>query len=185
MKYLKILSILFSFIFLSSCEKDESLDRRPLIVEGNFVRLDITNKFLNLDKPNEFYFGGILTAPSGKIKSYELFVRMKTGLGVQTSGYVKVPLDVNSFPFDLRVTPQMLASALNVQVNSFTNLSLFEFLGYAYDFEGKKYDYNNLSSVVKSVASNKQAFKFKAEIFNNTDFIANSVPAKYLAYSNY
>jgi hypothetical protein len=185
MKYLKILSILFSFIFLSSCEKDESLDRRPLIVEGNFVRLDITNKFLNLDKPNDFYFGGILTAPNGKIKSYELFVRMTTGLDVQTSGYVKIPVVVNSFPFDLRITPQILADALNIQVNSFTNKTTFEFLGYAYDLEGKKYDYNNLSSVVKSLSSSKQAFKFKTAIFNNANFIANSVPDVYLAFSNY
>lgn len=168
----------------SACEKDDSLVPVPTIVPGSFARLDITEKFLNLDDAS-FYFGGLLTAPNQKIKTYELFVRWSTGLNVTPFGYTKIPLVINTFPYELKITTQMLATAFNVPVSSFNGGDTFDFLGYGVDENGKRYDYNSLSAVIKSQSSSKQAYKFTTKIFKNSDFINQRKPENYVKFDNY
>lgn len=172
------------FIF-SSCEKDDSLDPRPVVVSGNYARLDITEKFMNLDKINDFYFGGVITTPGQNIKTYELYVRLTTDFLVTPFPYVKIPLVIDSFPYELKITPQLLATTFNVPVATFKNKDSFDFLGYAYDSNGVRFDYNSLSAVIKSQPSSKQAFKFTTKIFNNVAFVDQRLPVNYSKFDNY
>lgn len=169
-KYFICLFILsISFVF-NSCEKDEGLDPRPLIVSGQFVRLDIDKRVLNIDDISNTAFGGIVTSPGGNVVKYELFIRRKTNSGVITGDYVKFPVEITSFPFDLRISIQQIATAFNINVSDIKKGENFNFLGFSYDKDGNKVDYLNLSSVVKVQPGSKQAYKFVTTIVDNGTF---------------
>lgn len=172
---MKINLIFFlSILLFLSCQKDDSLVPTPSIVDGQFVRLDITNKVLNLDKPDDFTFGGTLTAPGNNVKRYELFVRRTTNDNVVTRPYVKLPIDISTFPYELKVTPQNIADALGVSLSSLKVNDTYNFLGYSYNESGKKCDYNSLSTTVKTQIGLKQGYKFKTTIVSDTNFtVAN------------
>ena len=70
----KIFFLLFVFPFFSSCDRDESLDPRPVFVSGNYIRLDITKKILNFEDAS-ILFGGSLTAPGLNVSKFNLYVR--------------------------------------------------------------------------------------------------------------
>ena len=92
MKKIFLLPIfILTFVSFSSCEKDESLDPRPLFVSGQFMRLDIKRDRLNVNDPNTS-FGGPLTNPSNTVVRYELFVRLTRGGVVQSDIYLMMCL---------------------------------------------------------------------------------------------
>lgn len=162
-----ILSIFLTLFSFSSCEKDESLDPLPTIVSGQFIRLEPVNKLLSFDQIDNTYFSGLLTNPGNNVVRYELFVRYTTSATEITSqNYVSL-LNITSFPYDLKITPQMLATALGKNVSDFEEGSKFNFLAYAYDANGNVTDYNSLSSTVKTQPGMKQAFKFLTKLVND------------------
>lgn len=162
MKKIYLLSItLFCLCFLS-CEKDESLDPRPLLVGGQFVRLDITRPRMNSEDINNTSFGGLLTAPSGNVAKFNLYVRKYDGLVVATE--FKLVKTITSFPTDLSITPQDIATALNLQLSDLRFADVFRFYGESFDANGNRADYYSLSATVQTTKSYKQAYRFVADL---------------------
>lgn len=161
-KLLFILHIILSISFLS-CTKDDSLDPLPIIVNADFVRLDIISKRLEFQNLNTTYFGGILSTPNSNIEKYDLYVRRKKSNGIIVSNYVKL-LTISSFPYDLKVTPQLIADSYGIPLSEIETAESFSFLGYATTKQGKVISYNDLSSVVKTQPGMKQAFRFYTDI---------------------
>ncbi len=184
MKKVYFLFLLVAFSIFTACEKDESLDPRPVIVPGQYVRLDITDKFFNLDNLEGVSFGGLLTTPGNNVKSFELFVRFTSGGDITTGPYVKIPLVIETFPFDLKISPQLLATTLNVPVTSFKDSDQFRFLGYSYDAAGKRTDYNNLAAVLKQEEGSKQAYKFYTKIFKQSSYNSEIAKNNFNNYQN-
>lgn len=154
-----ILSIFLTLFVFSSCEKDESLDPLPTIVSGQFVRIEPTKRLLAIEHIEDTYFGGMLTNPGNNVVRYELFVRFTSDIGIVNQNYVPL-VTISSFPYDLKITPQMLATALGMNISDFKKSSKLNFLAYAYDANENVTDYNSLSSTVKTQPGMKQAFKF-------------------------
>ena len=182
MKKIFLLSaFILVFLTFSSCQKDDSLDPRPTIVDGQYVRLDITKKRLSFDHLDTAVFGGTLTAPGGNVQKYELYVRRTNQFGVTTGNYVKLPLEVTTFPYELSVTPEMIASALGVPASSLLKSDVFRFLGYSYNSEGKVADYNSLSATVKTAPGMKQGYKFMTDLVDDSELTVD----KLSAFNNY
>ena len=180
-KIIFILVLLFSVFFLQSCEKDQSLDPRPLIIDGQYVRLDITSKRLNFDDITNTYFGGTLSTPgsNNKVAKYNLYVR-KTDINQFATEFVLLKT-VTSFPYELKVTPQDIATALNVPESSLVFGDLFRFYGESFDNNGTRVDFYNLSATVQSTASMKQGYRFITDM-TNTNGMA---PSELFGYDNY
>jgi hypothetical protein len=160
MKKIFFLPALFLLLFsFSGCEKDESLDPRPDMVAGQYVRLDITNKVIAIEHIDSAMFGGTLTAPGGNVQRYELSIRRTSPDGVVTGNYVKL-LTVQSFPTQLEITPQMIADALSIPVTDLKAGDIYRFSGASFSANGTKMDYSNLSATVKAQTGLKQAFRF-------------------------
>jgi hypothetical protein len=177
----KILLFVFSFVLFISCERDESLDPRPIFIDGNFVRLDITTKLLNFDDPNVF-FGGMLTAPRNQVSKYNLYVR-KTDLQGASLGDFKLLKTVTSFPLDLRISIADIAQALGVDESSILNNETFRFYGESFDLAGNRADFSNLSTAIRSnLASYKPAYRFNTAIRDNEFLI---IPGNIPEYDNY
>lgn len=193
----KILFALFALTFLSvltSCEKDQSLDPRPQLVSGQFVRLELTydHKYLIAKSSavinpeftdaeiQDHYFGGMLTNPSGNVKTYNLYVK-KVDLYNNSTEY-KLLKTVTSFPFDLRITLADIASALDITVNDIKALENFYFYGESYDAHGNRASFNNLSSTVQSASTMFQGYRFRTRTFAKNELL---VPANYREYDNY
>jgi hypothetical protein len=159
---------LLSLLFLAmSCEKDQSLDPRPVLYSGPFVRLDITKKRLNSDDIANTSFGGILSAPGGQVAKYNLYVRRTDGFG-SSYGDFKLLKTVTSFPVDLNITPQDLATALEVDVTEIKFADIYRFYGEAFDLSGNRVDFYSLSQTIQSnQAFYKQAFRFGTDVTNN------------------
>lgn len=167
MKKIKILPLLLLFLVLNSCQKDDSLDPRPVLVEGSFMRLDIKHKRFNIDDLSNTTFGGMLTNPGGKIVKYNLYVR-RTDTDTNQAGEFKLLRSITSFPLDLVITPQEIATTLGLPVASLKAGDTFRFIGEAFDANGKRTDYYNLSSTIQSnPESYKQAFRFGCIMGNN------------------
>lgn len=166
MKKLILIPLSFMFFTFSSCEKDESLDPLPTVVAGQYVRLDITKKVLAFEHINETEFGGILTTPGNNVAKYELFVRRTNAQGVISANYVLLKT-ITTFPVELKITPQDLATALNLQLSDLNSGDKFRFLGYSYNANGKIADYNSLSTTVKIQPGMKQAYKFVTGLEND------------------
>jgi hypothetical protein len=161
--------ILLLFAF-SACETQDSLDPRPVINAGQYVRLDITNRLFSIDHLEETVFGGKLTAPGGNVVKYELFVRRANSSGVITGNYVKL-LTVTTFPSQLSITPEMIATALGISAADLQYSDVYRFLGYSYNANGVVADYNNLSATVKTQASMKQGYKFMTTMSQDSNII--------------
>ncbi len=156
----KIISLLLlAGLSFASCDKQDSLDPRPIDVGGQYVRLDITNKMLASEHIDETYFGGFLSTPANNVEKYVLKVRRRNPNSVITGNYVEL-LTVTSFPTELKITPQMIADAIGIPVTSLEVGDYYVFFGEAYGFDGKVTNYNNLSSTVKTQPGMKQAFRF-------------------------
>ena len=160
--------LILTFFSFLSCEKDDSLDPRPVLEAGNYVRLDITKKRLNIDDINATSFGGRLTAPGNKVASYNLYVRKKDIYGFTTD--FKLIKTINTFPFDLDITPNDIATALNVDVSTLVFGDSFRFYGESFDANGKRADYYSLSATIQGAPSMKQAYRFVTDMTNTSGF---------------
>lgn len=176
---------IFCFMFLVfGCDKDESLDPRPIFVPGVYVRLDITSKRLNFDKLSTTYFGGKLTAPAGNISKYVLYVRQRDNFGY--AGDFKEVRTVTQFPYDLRITPDNIATSLGVPVTSLKFGDNFRFYGESYAADGTRTDWYSLAAVVQAAPSMKQAYRFITDMANNSGFPGTqSGQLNYDEYDNY
>lgn len=178
MKKIIALLLLAGLTFMS-CDTQDSLDPRPVIVAGQYVRLDITNKMLAGQHINETYFGGTLTAPGNNVQKYVLKVRRRNPYSVVTGNYVEL-LTVTSFPTELKITPQMIADALDLQLTDLQIGDYYVFFGEAYGFDGTVTNYNNLSATVKAQAGMKQAFRFVTTLETDAN-VASQTPT----FNNY
>lgn len=175
-----IFIILLTLIFIS-CERDESLDPRPIFVGGNYVRLDITNKVLKFQAPT-IIFGGMLTAPSNNVSKYNLYVR-KTDLTGAAFEDFKLLKTVTSFPVELKVSLSEIAAALSINESSILNNETFRFYGESFDLEGNRADYSNLSTTIRSNLSfYKPAYRFGTAIKDDEFF---TTPGNLAEFDNY
>ena len=169
----------FIFFCILSCERDESLDPRPVIVAGQYVKLDITKKRLNSDDIANASFGGRLTTPGGNVAKYNLYVRKSDIFQIGTE--FKLIKTVTSFPYDLNITPADLATALNVPVSSLVYGDIFRFYGESFDASGNRCDFYSLSTTVQSTTSMKQGYRFITDMTND----AGMDVLELSAYDNY
>jgi hypothetical protein len=181
MKKIIFLMVLSVFVggFLS-CEKDQSLDPRPQLIDGQFARLDITSKVLNSDDPENSFFGGRLTSPSGKIVEYKLYVKRRDGFGVSTDySLVKT---VTSFPTDLKIYDRDIATALGIPAEVIGFGDEYYFYAESFDARGNKANWYNLSATVQGAPGMKNAYRFRTTSQNQA-FVSN--PLNLLEYDNY
>jgi hypothetical protein len=167
--FIKTFFIFVCVSILLSCQKDESLDPRPLIVNGQYVRLDITNRILDFDSPTTTYFGGTVSAPANNIKKYKMFVKRRSA-NVFARDYVEIPLDISSFPYELKITPQLIATTLGLQITDLKQDDVFFFNCESEGIDGRITTYNNLSSVIKNQGSMKQGYRVVTQILKGQDF---------------
>ena len=159
----------FAILTLSflSCEKDQSLDPRPVAINGAYVRLDITKKRLNFDDLANTSFGGTLTSPGGQVAKYNLYVRRTDGFG-SSYGDFKLLKTVTSFPYELNITPQDIATALSIPLTDIKFADNYRFYGEAFDLSGARSDFYSLSQTIQSnMAFYKEAFRFRTDVTNN------------------
>ena len=83
-KSIKMLILIAGFGLILSCSKDESLDPRPVLVNGQFVKFDIINKVFDSEDLVNSTFGGVLTAPGNKVVRYRMYVRLFDGVNPAT-----------------------------------------------------------------------------------------------------
>ena len=164
MKKTYIISLIIIITSLFSCERDESLDPRPLLIGGQFVRLDITKKRLNSDNIDNSTFGGLLTNPSGNVVKYNLYVRRRDPNAFL--GEFALVKTVNSFPFELNIKAVDIATALNLPLTSLARGDVYQFYGESFDANSNRADYFNLSTVVQSTPSMKQGYRFHTDLAN-------------------
>lgn len=168
------LLVAFSF---SSCEEDH-LNPLPEKVLGQYMKLDIKTRELDMKDLENTAFGGTLSNPSGNVAKYELFVRRRTG-GFLTGDYVLLQT-ITSFPHELRVTPQMLATALNVNVSELLNTDVFAFFAYSYDAAGNRAGYLNLARIIQITPGMEQGYRFNTRLNMNPIALDADTP-----YNNY
>lgn len=157
--------LLLALFSISSCE-DDSKDPLPEQVAGQFVRLDVDRyhrQMLYTDLDNT-YFGGILSTPGNNVVKYDITVRRNEAMN-----YVPL-MTITEFPYDLRITPAMLAQALGIQVSDLRDGDFFRFYGYSYDANGKVATYRNLSSLNQSTPEMEQGYRL------NTNLTSNPLP---------
>jgi len=157
------ISVLVTGLF-ASCEQDESLDPRPVQVAGLYARLDITEKVMKDFDPENSYFGGKLTDPSGKIVKYNLYVKRRDGAGFSTEFYFLK--EIRSFPTELKVFKADIATALGVDINSIGFGDEYYFYGESFDAAGNRADYYSLSATVQGAPGMKQAYRFRTTPVN-------------------
>jgi hypothetical protein len=176
---MKKIYLIFTFfvMILSSCEKDESLDPRPLIVEGKYIRLDIKlfDKFIDATNISNSSFKGTLTSPSGDIVRYELFMRRKDSQANYSNGDFALFRTITSFPHVLQITSQDIANFYDIDISQVKQGESYEFLAYSYDVDDVKTGYTNLAAVVKTTESMKQGYRFKTgielpDLFNYSNY---------------
>jgi hypothetical protein len=161
MKKIFLFSIIsFSLFSLSSCDRDESLDPRPILVDGNFMRLDITSRKINFDDLSNSYFGGMLTNPGGNTVEFNLSVR-RTDTDTNLSGDFVHLRTITTFPYELKITPQEIVDALNIPLSGLKKYDVIRFIGEAKDSQGRITNFYNLSPTIQSnQAYYKEAFRF-------------------------
>lgn len=162
------LSLFFIAIAISSCSKDDSLDPRPVLVSGQFVKFDIKNKILDSENPSSATFGGVLSAPGNKVVSYKVYVRLyKAPLPATDFKFLR---EVTQFPSDLYFTAQDIATALNIPVAKVEFSTVLGFYGEAFDADGNRFDFSNLSTVIRANSSAyKHAFRFNSSVLKLAD----------------
>ena len=158
--------ILYFFVCLSlifiSCEKDDSLDPRPDLVPGQFVKLDIIKPLIDANNLSTSSFIGTLSTPSNNVDKYELYVARRDAFGF-VSDFVLYETII-TFPHELKVNASKLTTAgIPVILDS----DILRFYGKSYK-NGNVCDYNSLSATVKSQKSLKQGYKFFVPVTPNT-----------------
>jgi hypothetical protein len=166
---MKKLFFLPVFIFAAasflSCE-DDNLNPLPELVKGQYMKLDIKTREMDFNDLNNAAFTGTLSDPSGTIVKYDLFVRRRDASGFLTGDYTFMQT-INSFPYELSITPQMVATALGLEVSQLQNGDVYTFFGYSYDAAGNKAGYINLARTLQVTATMEQGYKFNTDLTNN------------------
>jgi hypothetical protein len=160
--------IAFSFI---SCE-DEDLSPLPVKVSGQFMKLDIKTKQLHFDDFENAAFTGTLSNPSGDVVKYELFVRRYDKDNFLTSDYVPL-LTVTSFPYELVITPQMIADALGLQVSDLKESEKYAFYANSYNANGNKANYSSMARIIQVTDTMEQGYRFNTDLSNNSHLLVN------------
>lgn len=155
-------------VSLFSCEEDKTKNPLPVRVDGQFVKLEITSKYLLLPEIETTSFGGLLTDTSGKIVKYELYVRRTDANGYVLNDFVLFKT-ITTFPYNLSVTPNELASALSMNVSDFKQGDYFRFIAYSYDSNGVKAGYDNLSRILQTTDALNQGYRFNTSLLNAPD----------------
>lgn len=160
-------ALLITCMTFSGCEKDESLDPRPLLVNGQFMRLDITRDRIDVNNIETSSFGGMLTNPSNDVVRYELFVRLVRN-NVAISEYIPYET-LTSFPQELAVTADKVEQAYSAIGTNITIVQgdVFRFIAYSYNSAGVRAAYRDLSGTVRGDAGYKQAYKFNTSVEEN------------------
>lgn len=185
MKKIFLLPFLFAILIsFYGCERQDSLDPRPVLVDGQYVRLDITDKVFALEHPETAVFGGLLTTPGNNVQRYELYVRRKNAAGIITGNNVKL-LTISSFPYELKITPQMIADVLGISVSDLEIGDFYGFSGVSYGFDGTKVEYINLSGTVRSQPGMKQAYRFVTSSLTDSSIENFSNELTGLTFDNY
>lgn len=161
MKKLFLIPIFILAVFASSCEEDH-LNPLPEKVSGQYMKLDITTREIDMNNPETAEFKGTLSNPSGNVVKYELFVRRRTGNFIH-GDYVLMQT-ITSFPYELRITPQMIATALNIDVSQLALEDGFTFFAYSYDAAGKKAGFINLARIIQITGAMEQGYKFNTRM---------------------
>ena len=164
----------------TSCEKDDSLDPRPVQVGGLYARLDITNKVLKDFDPDNSYFGGLLTNPSGKMVKYNLYVKRRDGFSV--SSEFALVKEITSFPTELKVYKADIANALGLDISAIGFGDEYYFYAESFDAQGNRADYYSLSATVQGAPGMKQAYRFRTTPVREDFFI---IPENLNQYDNY
>jgi len=167
MKKIFFIPILLAALCFSSCEKDDSLDPLPLLVEGQYMRLDITRDRIDANNITTSSFGGLLTNPSHSVVKYDLFVRWFRP-GTLSSEYVPLRT-ITSFPAELSVTTQDVEAAYADAGRTITvqDGDVFRFIAYSYDAKGVRAGYRELSATIRGESAYKQAYKFNTLVTPN------------------
>ncbi|WP_298221083.1 hypothetical protein [Flavobacterium sp.] len=182
MKKIFFLPLIVTFLTFLSCERDESLTPTPVLVNGAFVRLDITSKVMNYADPATV-FAGNLTAPGGNVSKYNLYVR-RTDVtsGNSFGGFKLIGQPITTFPARLVITREDIAAALNMNVSDFNAGDEFRFYGESFDLNGVRFDYSNLSTAIRSnLQYYKQAFRFRTSIVSQVLY----TPGEISVYDSY
>jgi hypothetical protein len=189
--FLVVFTILFSF---SACEKDDSLDPRPVIVAGQYVRLDITSKVLKsirTNSPNPQFtsdevaqssFGGLLTDPSGTVVKYNLYVKKRDINGVASE--FKLLKVITSFPTNLEISSADIATALGIPTSEIVWAEEYFFYGESFNAAGKRADFYSLSATVQGAPGMKQAYRFKTSTQERSFFLSQANLDQYDNYAN-
>lgn len=168
MKKIFFLPFLISCVFAFTACEDDSLDPLPIKVQGNYVILNATQRSLDYSDLSNAAFKGTLSTPSNNIVRYELFVRRRNPNGVNTSNFV--PLEtITSFPYELNITPEKLATALNIQVSDLQDGDIYRLIGYSYTADGTKTGFNNLSATLRNTETMKQGYKWSTNMDSTVD----------------
>jgi hypothetical protein len=167
MKKIIILLVFISFSF-TSCEKDESLDPRPDLIAGNYIRLNVLSNSLDFNNIATSSFKGELTNPSNTSVRYDLYIRRRNANGINTSDFVLYK-SITSFPYLLDVTAQDIATALGVNVSELQDGDIYRFVGYSFDANGVQTGYLNLARVVQATPSMKQGYRFSTNLSSTND----------------
>jgi len=154
----------FAFLSFSSCE-DDSKNPLPKQVIGQYMKLDIDPSHWQMDYNDiaNTYFGGTLSSPGGTVVKFDLTVRRTNPDGDTTSDYVPL-MSITSFPYELKITPTMVAAALGLQVSDLKDGDFYRFYGYSYDSSGRQATYRDLSSLNKSTPEMEQGYRFNTNL---------------------
>src|SRR6476620_6442682 len=158
-----------AFFSLISCE-DDALNPLPTKVSGQYMKLDIKNRQMDFTDIANAAFTGTLSDTSGKVVKYELFVRRRDASCFLTGDYTLMQT-ITSFPYELRITPQMVADALGLAVSDLEDGDVYTFYAYSYDAAGNKVGYSNLARILQVTGTMKQGYKF------NTNLTSTPFPA--------
>jgi len=153
--------IFVAFSFLS-CE-DDSLNPLPEKVAGQYMKLDIKTRMMDVNDIANAEFSGTLSNPSGNVVKYELYVRRKDGDGILTGDYVLMQT-ITSFPYELRITPQMIADTYGLNLSDLRRSEVYTFFAYSYDAAGNKAGYINLARIIQVTGGMQQGYKFNTTL---------------------
>lgn len=166
MKKIFLLSVFaFMAIGFSSCE-DDDLNPLPEKVAGQYMKLDIKTRQMDMRDMSTAAFTGTLINTSGNVVKYDLYVRRRDPSGFLTGDYTFMT-SITTFPYELRITPQMVADALDLDVSQLQNGDVYTFFAYSYDASGKKAGYANLARVLQITATMEQGYKFNTSLTDN------------------
>ena len=167
----KIFFVLAGILLFISCEKDESLDPRPLLVEGEYVTLDIKkfDSFIDSKNLTASSFKGLINTPSNNIVKYELFIRRKNRLGNFENGDFKLFKTISAFPYELVINPETISNFYEIGLDRIEEGEIYQFIGYSYDANGNKFGFSNLSRTVQTTESMKQGYRFKTGILDGSN----------------